>query len=374
LVLLKNTCKCLIACGIAVTLTVSCSAFSDKPASVVTPVKPNEAITSVVSQPPAQFQPPVPQAPQYIWPLTGMTAAAPIYNRPFMVMVNNAPQARPQSGLSYADVLYEILAEGEITRLVALYQSKHWDGPIGPIRSIRPYYIDLGKMMDAVPVHAGGSPDAYAQLSEQKAEHMDEITNAGRFFWREPSRKAPHNLYTNLENLENGMKKMGIREDSKAVQAQSTFVAEETGKPEERMTQIRITFLLSSYVVSYHYDPERRQYKRFIDEAPHVDMSNNEQLTATNLVVIEAEHVVLDSEGRRDVKLVGSGKGYLFQRDRVQSVRWERSDVQDRFHLYQESQELGFYPGTTHFIIVPNTPTFEEHVTISMHENIKVAQ
>jgi hypothetical protein len=357
----------LIMLGVTALVMTSCSAIVKPEAPVVTTIAPNETTDPKVL-PPVEPQVPAPKAPLFVWPLTGMPAEAPISTRPYMVMVNNAPQARPQSGLSYADVMYEILAEGEITRLVAVYQSKHWDGPIGPIRSIRPYYIDLGKMLDAVPVHAGGSPDAYAKLSAQKLEYMDEITNAGRYFWREPTRKAPHNLYTNLEMMESGIKSRGIREESKAVHTQPAFVTEETDKPEDRLTSVTITFMHNSSVVSYHYDPARRLYQRFIDEAPHVDKSNNEQLTAANLVVIGADHIILDSEGRRDVKLVGSGKGYLFQRDKVQQVRWERTNVQDGFRLYQANEELGFYPGTTHWLVVPNSPTFEEHVTISWDE------
>jgi hypothetical protein len=355
----------LIVCGVLAMVTASCGINKDKPAAVVVVPAPDETVTH-------EFRPPVtnkPQLPEYVWPLTGTKVPSASTHRPFMVMVNNAPQARPQSGLSYADVLFEILAEGEITRLVAVYQSKHWDGPIGPVRSIRPYYINLGKMMDAVPVHAGGSPDAYTELSAQKLEHMDEITNAGPFFWRDANRKAPHNLYTSLDNLETGVRKMGIRELSQNLQAQATFMAETTAEAHEnRLTRINVTFLLNNYVVSYQYDPESRLYKRFINDSPHLDISNNVQLTAANVVVIEAEHIILDDEGRRDVGLVGSGKGYLFQRDKVQPVRWERSVEQDRFHLFQENRELGLYPGTTHVLVVPNKPTFEGHIQIIAHE------
>ncbi|SFM06782.1 Protein of unknown function [Paenibacillus sp. 1_12] len=359
--MVKRVAVSFIVCGVLAVITASCSGYKDKPA--VSPA-PDKTSTHEFRSPSTVK----PQLPEYVWPLTGIKAAAVSTNRPFMVMVNNAPQARPQSGLSYADVLYEILAEGEITRLVAVYQSKHWDGPIGPVRSIRPYYIDLGKMIDAVPVHAGGSPDAYAELSEQKLEHMDEITNAGPFFWRDANRKAPHNLYTNLEHLEAGTRKLGIRESSRNLRAQPVFVTEMVEAHENRLTRINVTFLLDSYVVSYQYDPESRLYKRFINGAPHLDLSNNEQLSATNVVVIGAEHITLDAEGRRNIGLIGSGKGYLFQRDKVQSVRWERADKQDIFHYYQENREIAYYPGTTHVLVVPNNPTFEGHIQIIGHK------
>ncbi len=149
-----------------------------------------------------QEEPPAP-APKaaYLAPLTGVETAEKNESRPVMVVINNAPQARPQSGLLQADLLYEVLAEGEITRLIALFQSSAFTGDIGPVRSIRPYFISIGKSYGAIQVHAGGSPDGYETISRERIENLDEITNAGPYFWREKSRKAPHNLYTNLTNI-----------------------------------------------------------------------------------------------------------------------------------------------------------------------------
>lgn len=318
--------------------------------------------------------PPVPALPteakeqaaegRFTAPYTGLRTGERNESRPLLVMVNNHPSARPQSGLSYADVLYESLAEGEITRIAALYQSAAANFTIGPVRSIRPYYIDLGKIYDAVLIHAGGSPDAYTQLEEQELDHLDEITNAGRFFWREAFRKAPHNLYTGLARARSGTDKLGIRSEYAAAQAAPVFLPDNSDRPGVLSSGMRITFLLKSYAVSYTYDSELKLYKRFVNDAPHLDLSNNEQLAASNIVVLGAEHTVLDSEGRRDIKLVGGGKGYLFQRNKSQPIEWRRDGVADRFHLYQEGQEVGLFPGKTHYLIVPDKPSFEEHLTI----------
>lgn len=94
-------------------------------------------------------------------------------------MINNAPAARPQSGISEADILYEVLAEGGITRLIGIFQSHAGVVKIGPIRSIRPYLLDIGESYGGITVHAGGSPDAYAILQRQKKADMDEIGRAG---------------------------------------------------------------------------------------------------------------------------------------------------------------------------------------------------
>ncbi|MDF2961345.1 MAG: yerB [Paenibacillus sp.] len=350
-----------IAVLMAAALMTSCSLTpgTENSAPVTAPVSP--APVPVV---PAPAEAKEVSAAQYLAPFTGMPAAEKNENRPFLVMVNNHPSARPQSGLSYADVLYESLAEGEVTRIAALYQSATVDFAVGPVRSIRPYYIDLGKIYDAVLVHAGGSPDAYTQLEVQKLDHLDEITNAGRFFWREKFRKAPHNLYTGLSKVRLGTENLGLRGEYTADQAMPAFLPGDTDKPGEPSSGVLVTFLLKSYAVSYTYDAELKQYKRFVNDAPHLDLSNNEQLMASNVVVLGAGHIILDNEGRRDIKMVGSGKGYLFQRNKAQAVEWKRNAVNDRFRLYQNGQELGLYPGKTHYLIVPDKPSFEEHLTI----------
>jgi hypothetical protein len=100
-----------------------------------------------------------PAAASLTFPLTGLKSQQLVKTRPFAVMVENAPAARPQSGLGQADVVYEILAEGEVTRFAAVFQS-HEAKVIGPVRSIRPYFVEIGAALDAVIVHAGWSQDS----------------------------------------------------------------------------------------------------------------------------------------------------------------------------------------------------------------------
>ncbi|WP_171656621.1 DUF3048 domain-containing protein [Paenibacillus foliorum] len=348
-----------IAAFMVTLLITSCSLEpgTKKSAPAMTPIAPtstSSAASTEVKQQVAMFKE----------PFTGLLSEEKNDSRPLLVMVNNHPSARPQSGLSYADVLYESLAEGEVTRIAALYQSAKANFTIGPVRSIRPYFIDLGKIYDAVLIHAGGSPDAYTQLEEQKLDHLDEITNAGRFFWREAFRKAPHNLYTGLVKIRMGTEKLGLRNEYMATQAIPAYVPENADKLGELSSGMRITFLLKSYAVSYTYDAGLKLYKRFVNDVPHLDLSNNEQLAASNVVVLAAEHVILDNEGRRDIKMIGSGRGYLFQRNIAQPIEWRKSDVFDRFHLYRDGKEIGLFPGKTHYLIVPNKPSLEEHLTI----------
>lgn len=297
-------------------------------------------------------------------PLTGLPTDAEVDSRPLMVMVNNHPAARPQSGLSQADVLAEILAEGEITRIVAFYQGSAFPDKIGPIRSIRPYYIDLGRMYDAIEIHAGGSPDAYAMLDGGTVDHLDEITNAGGFFWRESFRKAPHNLYTDLAHLRAGIRKRGLRTELKE-KLTTAFAPERTEPHGDPAKHLDVTFLLPSYKVSYDYDESRSVYLRSINGEKHTDLNNGEQLAAANVLLLGADHKVLDSEGRRDVKLTGSGKAMLLQKGVVVHGTWERKDVREPFRFISgDGRTVGLLPGQTHYLIVPNAPSFEQHVKL----------
>lgn len=303
---------------------------------------------------------------QLVSPLTGLPVSAAQTVRPVMVMINNHPAARPQSGLSQADIVYECLAEGEITRFVAVYQSKSFAEPIGPVRSIRPYYIDLGKIYNAVEVHAGGSPDAYQMLDEQKIDYLDEITNAGKYFWRESARKAPHNLYTDLSRIQEAEVKHGMNPAIAPDRVLTAFATEHDKLQGIAATSIDVTFWKEDYKVTYTYDPVQKDYVRFINGVPHKDKNTDIQLRTTNLIVLSAEHQVLDSEGRRDVKLVGTGAGYVFQQGEAEAVTWKRKEAGDAFHLYNErSEEIKPLPGTTHILIVPSQPGMDKWVRIT---------
>ncbi|WNC15593.1 DUF3048 domain-containing protein [Brevibacillus brevis] len=309
-------------------------------------------------QPPAPTvqTPPVDQPPQYPYkaPLTGLGSQENLDSkRPVMVMINNAPPARPQSGISKADMVYEVLAEGEMTRFLAIFQSQKPE-IIGPVRSIRPYFIQIGIGFDAVLVHAGGSQEALETLARSDYSHLDEIPN-GRYFWRESFRKAPHNLYTKPELLEQAMHDKNMRTTSEV--PHFTFLPEDAViKEGEPATKVDLTFH-SLNKAGFEYDEKEKKYMRFTEGKPHVDLSDNKQLSTSNLLVIAAKHRVLDKEGRRQVDVVGPGDGYLFQQGKARKIKWKRSGGVIRAYADAAlTQELPLLPGNTWIEILPSTP------------------
>lgn len=333
---------------------------------------------------PEPIQEPEPEPepdPGFAAPLTGVRMDDEAKARPVAVMINNLAPARPQSGLPHADVVWEVLAEGGITRLVAIFQSdESYTGAIGPIRSIRPYLIELAESYRSVIVHAGASPDAYGILRRQNKEHLDEITNAGAYFVRDKSRKAPHNLYSDLENLRAGAEKRGyaadvdipafqfLDDDAGAASAVSGAAgaagapggAGAAGAPAD---EIDIRFSLKSYIVTYKYQADERNYVRFINGDPHTDLVSGDQLSTANIVVLGASHKVLDNEGRLAVDLQSGGPAMLFRFGEVIECTWERA-ADGVIRLMKNGSELPFARGKIYYHIVPDPDSVEDHVTI----------
>src|SRR5690625_2486555 len=131
-----------------------------------------------------------------IYPLTGVGTDEGVDNRIVSVMVNNHPKARPQSGLSQADMVFEILAEGDITRFLALFQSEQPD-VVGPVRSAREYYFTLADGYDALYVYHGAADFVNDMIINRGIPSLNgaQYDNNGHLFKREDFRKAPHNSY-----------------------------------------------------------------------------------------------------------------------------------------------------------------------------------
>ena len=142
----------------------------------------------------------------YKAPYTGVLSEEESTRRPVLATINNHPLARPQSGISDADIVYELAAEGNITRLLALFQSELPE-EIGPIRSARDYFVHLAKGHDAFYVAHGYSPDAKQMLDNRFVDNINGMQYDGTLFNRSRERKAPHNSYISKDNVLAGMEK-----------------------------------------------------------------------------------------------------------------------------------------------------------------------
>ncbi|WP_082652002.1 DUF3048 domain-containing protein [Gorillibacterium timonense] len=322
------------------------------PAKVTETVSPSGSLPTMA--PTAVVDPTATAAPvlPYVQPLTGLPSQTENKDRAFLVTVENSPAARPQTGLSQADLVYEVLAEGEITRFLAVYQSEKPE-VIGPVRSMRPYFAEIGVGLGAMLVHAGWSQDGMNMMVKLKADHLDGVYADGVTFWRSKDRKAPHNLYTSWEKIQDGAARHKFSTQwtnpglSFASVGESVVNEEAVWQPASKVT---IPYIMG-YKVGYEYDAETGVYNRFMAGQPHVDKDSGKQLTAANVLVIEASHKILDKEGRRAVDVNSSGKGYLIQQGHQRSVTWSRKDGVIR--VFANGAELPLVPGKTWIQIVP---------------------
>lgn len=298
----------------------------------------------------------------YTAPLTGIKVEEAAEKRPVAVMINNAPAARPQSGLSQADQIYEVLAEGGITRLVAIFQSEGSIETVGPIRSIRPYLIELGESYGSILAHAGGSQAAYSILQNEDKPYLDEISNAGSYYFRSNDRKAPHNLYSSIDQLREAAAKRGYDKDNRS--PVYSFMDEGAQIEGEQALHFDITYLKnSSYQVSYDYDDSTSSYVRSVEGKEDMDANNGNSLSASNIIVLSAAHKVLDDVGRLSIDLTSGGDAMLFQKGKVIHAKWSKNGS-DLIRLTKNGTELALVPGKTFFSIVTDNPPLNEHVLI----------
>ncbi len=275
-------------------------------------------------------------------PLDHQVVTGELPSRPLVVTIDNQAKARPQSGISQADIMYEIPAEGGISRFLAIF---YHTAPevIGPVRSARPYLVDIAKEWKGLYVHAGGSPDALDYLARGDWPYVNEFAY-GKDFWRDKSRKAPHNLYTSSENLRRILADKGW--DVPQQLPGFTFLTEDEVLAGEAADVIKIKYPAARD--TYTYDPVQKVYLREINEEPHVDAANQQQLAPANVLVQKVTSKVLDSEGRLAIDMVGQGEAMLFTQGQVFTGVWSRRSL-DQATVFQD-QAGGYWrltPGQT---------------------------
>jgi len=287
----------------------------------------------------------IPETLPYVCPFDG-TPLKEMPLRPVVVTIDNLAPARPQSGLSAADLVYEIPAEGGITRFLALYFHGQAE-KIGPIRRARPYLAQIAQDWQGVYIHAGESPQAQIFFKKEDLDHINEMFNP-QGFWRDKSRKAPHNLYSSSENLQQEIERRGWAV-KKEISGFSFLDPAEEARGEDA-PQVIINY---PYVdVVFKIDPASGLYQRFLGDKPHIDKETGTQLTAANIIVRETDMHAFDAEGRLEVKLTGEGRAWLFSGGKVVLGRWVKEGKTPTKYIDENNQEFRLKPGQTWIEIV----------------------
>lgn len=283
-------------------------------------------------------------------PLTGLPMDVKYEKqRPFAVMIENEYHARPQSGLSNAPVVYEALAEGGITRFLAIFLGQELD-EIGPIRSARPYFLDYAMEYDGVYIHYGASPQAYADIKKLKIDDIDGIYDRITF-WRDHSRREPHNAYSSTPNMLKASEKRGYM---KPVDIQAwDFNDGDVAPAGETLENFKLTYF-SNYSVSYKYDMTKKAYERYINGKPHTERKTGEPIFVKNIIVQYVNARVVDKVGRLEMDTTGSGKGYYISDGYWEKITWKKNTRSARtIYTLADGTELKINPGNTWIQIMP---------------------
>jgi len=259
-------------------------------------------------------------------PLTGVELTnADLSNRPVTgVMIENSPEARPQSGLLEAGIVYEAIAEGGITRFLAVYQDTK-PSYIGPVRSARPYYLDFIAPYDAGYAHVGGSPQALSDINALGIKDLDQFYN-GNYYTRVTERYAPHNVYTGFDKLDALNKIKGYATSKFAGFVRKPDIPQ---TPTARIVDLSISAPL--YSPRFEYDAISNTYKRSQGGEPHIDAKSKIQL-APKVVIALITDKSYDPDGyHTDYKTSGSGKMYVFQDGIVSEGTWQKTDRKSQY-------------------------------------------
>ena len=260
------------------------------------------------------------------------------------VMVENSLAARPQSGLGQAGVVFEALAEGGVTRFMALFQDT---APtyVGPVRSARPYFIQWALGFDAAYAHVGGSPQALSDIQTWGVKDLNQFYNSA-YYTRISSRYAPHNVYTSIANLHNLEASKGF--------GQSVYTSwpRTPASPLKSPTATKISLTLSGpdYDPSYVYDSSTNSYNRSEAGSPQIGTDTNKQISPKVVIamVIPETNGPLDSTGAyySDYSTIGSGSVYVFQNGGVQTGQWTKSSNTSQISFTDSNgQPLKLIPG-----------------------------
>ena len=284
----------------------------------------------------------------YLNRLTGQRTVRPVDFKPVAVMIDNATEIRPQSGLAVASLVYEALVEGGITRLMAVYNAADQVDKVGPVRSVRPYFLDWAAEYQPAFFHVGGSPQALETIDDYSIIDLNEMGAAEVYFVRGDRADWPHNVYTNSGLWQNIPAFKNRHLDFKPWEftgALSVYCPEED-------QAIVIDFSYFNYQVKWLYDCQSGRYQRFNGGVGHLD-ENGDQLSAAKVVVQFVKSWLIDAE-RLGLQTVGQGKAIIFQNGQVVSGSWQKDAAGSRTEFLDDAgQIVQFIPGNTWIEVIP---------------------
>ena len=276
------------------------------------------------------------------------------------MVFNNAKPAIPQHGISQADILFEFLAEGGVTRCIGLFSDISDVEVLGSIRSARRYFISLSQAFDAVFVHAGGSNEALEFIEVHGYQDIDGIKGyANQTFYRDQDRRDAgyayeHTLFTNGQNLIACAQERGYALERPDGVNYGLIFDDVVTLEGEAANEITVTYSIGNKVTTLTYDDASGQYLSRQYKQEWIDGATGEQLRYDNVMVLYADTSYQEDGYLLNIRLTGTGTGYYACGGQIVPITWQRDGEDGMFFFYMEDgSPVTFLAGKTYVSVVP---------------------
>lgn len=291
--------------------------------------------------------------------LTGLPVEDAVFTRrPVAVMIDNSKAALPQSGLSGADIIYESYVEGSITRLMCVFENYDSQTKIGPLRSVRDYFIHWACEYDPILVHYGG-PDLYVKTYYDlpQINNLNGTQMGNTMSYRTNDRKAPHNAYTGASYIAKGVQAKAYAPQHTQFYQGSHF--QFSAGPALAVTQgIAANSVAPGYALNkpvFTYNAADHKYYRSQYGKAHIDKETQAQLAFDNVIVQFADTISRDKKGYLYAQTLDRGKtGFFIANGRAIPVVWVKDSLSGVTRFYDSAgKEIRVNPGKTFICVVP---------------------
>lgn len=297
--------------------------------------------------------------------LSGLPVDEKIGNRrPIAIMLNNLKAAQPMTGVSKADVVYEYVVEGAITRLMGLFENYEDLDKIGSVRSCREYFVYTALEFDAIYMHFGQASYAVPLLNQDYVDNLNGLGEAGdTCYYRTTDRVAPHNVYTSAAGIKAGIEKLGYREDHYDGYA-GKFKFCDLDKTVTNEGGIPATHIEPKYRINkpwFDYNAETGKYDRFQYDGPQIDDLTGEQLSFDNVIL---QYNVWTQLDEKDYLAFDCHSGGVFQyctKGKCIVGKWVREINEDNYDMSairyydMDGNEIEINNGKTFICVIQDT-------------------